>query len=85
MPALVGAFRARHPGIVVRLLDLPVEAIAAAVVAGEVDLGLGYDLPAHASLRVLAGNDWGIGAVMAPGHPSPARRRSDWPTAWGIR
>ncbi len=69
MPALVGAFRARHPGIVVRLLDLPVEAIAAAVVAGEVDLGLGYDLPAHASLRVLAGSDWGIGAVMAPGHP----------------
>jgi len=69
MPALVGDFRARYPGIVVRLLDLPVEAIAAAVAAGDVDLGLGYDLPDHAALRVLAGSDWGIGAVVAPGHP----------------
>ncbi len=68
MPSLVHDFRLHYPGIVVRVLDLPVAAIAASVEAGEADLGLGYDLPESAALRVVAASDWQIGAVVAPGH-----------------
>lgn len=69
MPSLVHDFRQRHPGIVVRVADLPVDGIVAAVEQGDADLGLGYDLPEMAAFRVMASRDWSIGAVVAPGHP----------------
>lgn len=69
MPSLVHDFRQHHPGIVVRVADLPVHGIVAAVEQGDADLGLGYDLPEVAALRVAASRDWSIGAVVAPGHP----------------
>ncbi len=68
MPSLVHDFRQRHPGIVVRVADLPVSGIVAAVEQGDADLGLGYDLPEVAALRTVADSDWSIGAVVAPGH-----------------
>ncbi|AJG18875.1 LysR substrate-binding domain-containing protein [Cupriavidus basilensis] len=68
MPSLVHAFRQQYPGILVRLLDLPVADIVSAVGRGDVDLGLAYDLPDIAAFRILASNDWHIGAVVAPGH-----------------
>ncbi|MCY0858496.1 LysR substrate-binding domain-containing protein [Cupriavidus sp. D39] len=68
MPSLVHAFRQQYPGILVRLLDLPVADIVSAVERGDVDLGLAYDLPDIAAFRILASNDWHIGAVVAPGH-----------------
>ncbi len=73
MPALVHDFRQRHPGIVVRVADLPVDGIARAVEQGDADLGLAYDLPANAGFRIVAGSDWRIGAVVAPGHPLAAQ------------
>ncbi|WP_454731396.1 MULTISPECIES: LysR substrate-binding domain-containing protein [Cupriavidus] len=73
MPSLVHGFRQQYPGILVRLLDLPVAEIAAAVERGDADLGLGYDLPDVAAFRILAGSDWPVGAVVAPGHALAAR------------
>lgn len=73
MPSLVHDFRQHHPGIVVRVADLPVAGIVAAVEQGDADLGLGYDLPEVAAFRVLASRDWSIGAVVAPGHPLAAQ------------
>jgi len=73
MPSLVHDFRQRHPGIAVRVADLPVEGILRAVEHGDADLGLGYDLPALPALRVVAGSHWQIGAVVAPGHPLAAQ------------
>ena len=58
MPSLVHDFRHDHPGIVVRVADLPVSGIVAAVEQGDADLGLGYDLPEVAVFRVLASRDW---------------------------
>ena len=69
LPSLVHDFRQHHPGIVVRVADLPVAGIVAAVEQGDADLGLGYDLPEVAAFRVMASRDWSIGAVVAPGHP----------------
>ncbi|WP_420993796.1 LysR family transcriptional regulator [Cupriavidus sp. 30B13] len=73
MPPLLHGLRQQHPGILVRLLDLPVAEIVAAVECGDADLGLAYDLPDLAALRILAGSDWPVGAVVAPGHALAAQ------------
>jgi DNA-binding transcriptional LysR family regulator len=68
LPSLVHEFRQRHPGIAVRVIDLPVDGIAAAVEAGDADLGLAYDLPERPALRALAASEWQIGAIVPPRH-----------------
>ncbi len=76
MPSLVHEFHQRYPGIIVRVVDLPVAEIAAAVEQGDADLGLGYDLPVVSALRTLGTSDWQIGAVVPPSHALAAQRRS---------
>jgi len=63
------AFRAMHPWVrlVVRVLNR--DALVAAVLAGEVDLGLGYGMDANPRLHVVARVEHRLGAVMAPTHP----------------
>ncbi|MDR0225100.1 MAG: LysR family transcriptional regulator [Burkholderiaceae bacterium] len=68
LPSLVHEFRQRHPGIAVRVVDLPIDGISAAVEAGDADLGLGYDLPGRPALRTLAVSEWQIGAIVPPRH-----------------
>ncbi|MDR0201011.1 MAG: LysR family transcriptional regulator [Delftia acidovorans] len=68
LPSLVHEFRQRHPGIAVRVIDLPVADIAAAVEGGDADLGLAYDLPERPVLRALATSEWQIGAIVPPRH-----------------
>ena len=68
LPSLVHEFRQRHPGIAVRVIDLPVADIAAAVEGGDADLGLAYDLPERPALRALATSEWQIGAIVPPRH-----------------
>ena len=68
LPSLLHEFRASHPGMVVRAIDLRTDEIVAAVEAGEVDLGLAYDLPQRPGLRTLAASEWQIGAVLPVKH-----------------
>ena len=68
MPSLVHDFRQRYPGIAVRIIDLPMAEIPAAVERGDAELGLGYDLSLKAALRTLSASEWPIGAVVAPKH-----------------
>lgn len=69
LSSLVHDFRSAHPGMAVRVIDLPTDAIVAAVEAAEVDLGLAYDLPQRPGLRMLAASEWQIGAVLPTKHP----------------
>lgn len=72
LPSLVHDFRSSHPGMVVRVIDLPMQAIASAVEAGEAgeaDLGLAYDLTPRSGLRMLAASEWQIGAILPIKHP----------------
>ena len=66
--ALAG-FRAAHPRVklVVRLLTR--EAIVQAVLSGEADLGLAYNLPGDPRLSRAAEYEHRIGAVVAAEHP----------------
>lgn len=73
MPSLTHEFHQRYPGIVVRVVDLPIADIVLAVEQGDADLGLGYDLPAAPALRILGTSDWLIGAVVPPGHELAAQ------------
>ena len=69
LPSLVYDFRSSHPGMVVRVIDLPTQAIVSTVEAGEVDLGLAYDLAPRPGLRMLAASEWQIGAILPVKHP----------------
>jgi DNA-binding transcriptional LysR family regulator len=68
MPPLVAWMRGQYPYVKLVVRALPLEGVAAAVIAAEADIGLGYQLPPDAKLRVLARATARIGAVVAPGH-----------------
>jgi len=66
--------RERHPAVKLVIETLPRDAIVNAVLSGDADLGLGYQLPADPGLRTLAHAGLRIGAVVAPDHPLAGRR-----------
>jgi DNA-binding transcriptional LysR family regulator len=70
---VIREFRVQHPAIKLTARVLPRDAIVAAVLAGEADLGLGYNLPANARLRVAGEFQRPLGAVVAPAHPLAGR------------
>lgn len=74
VPRAAEAFRRTNPRIKLnfRLLSTG-EEILAAVGSADADLGLGFDFPADAKVRVLATAAGRLGAVMAPTHPLSQR------------
>ena len=73
LPGVIRTFRETHPRIVVKVLVLPVDQIAAALLAGEADLALAYRLPPDPRMRCIAEFEHRLGAVMAPDHPLNGR------------
>ncbi|HUZ71974.1 MAG TPA: LysR family transcriptional regulator [Stellaceae bacterium] len=73
LPPILAAFRRRHPGVKILVRILAVSELAAAVAAGEVDLGFALDLPRHPGVQNFAAIECRIGAVVAPGHDLAAR------------
>ena len=73
LPTVALRTRSAHPGLHLKLFDLPITAVLRAVAEGDADLALAYDVPANAGLRTLFTTEWPIGAVVAPGHALTAR------------
>jgi DNA-binding transcriptional LysR family regulator len=73
LPEVVTWMRGRHPSVKLTIQVLSHDAIVAAVLAGDADLGLGYQLPADPKLRLLCRAGLRLGAVVAPGHPLAGR------------
>jgi DNA-binding transcriptional LysR family regulator len=69
----LGTFRAAHPRVRLTVRVLAKDAIVAALLAGEADLGLAFNLPTHPRLFRAASFDHPIGAVMSPDHPLASR------------
>jgi DNA-binding transcriptional LysR family regulator len=69
VPPTIASFRRRYPGVSVNVRVLPVDDIVAAVASGEVDLGLGFNLPRDPKVETFAATDCRLGAVLAPRHP----------------
>lgn len=71
--AVIAGFRAVHPRVKLHVRVLQREALIAALLSGECDLGLAYNLPDHPRLFRVAGFERRLGAVMAPDHPLAGR------------
>ncbi|ARU05437.1 LysR family transcriptional regulator [Comamonas serinivorans] len=69
MPDLIAAYRAEHPTIDVRLVDVPVESVMARVFAGEVDLGIGPEREPNSDITSTRLFDGPFMAVMPAEHP----------------
>jgi DNA-binding transcriptional LysR family regulator len=77
MPSVLAAFRKAHPHVQVSVKSLFAEDIVKAVLSGEADLGMAYNLPRTPGLTSSATYHTRLGAVVVPSHPlalrSPAR------------
>jgi DNA-binding transcriptional LysR family regulator len=79
LPAWLVALRAGHPGLSVTLRAANSAEVAAAVLAGEVEIGFveGPDAPAGLQAETVATDR--LAVVVAPGHPWSKRRRGVTP------
>ncbi|RBP63129.1 LysR family transcriptional regulator [Brevibacterium sanguinis] len=73
LPRIVAALAERHPHIDVRAREIDVETMAAAVVDGAIDLGIGVDYPS-VRLPPMRGVRWTTAAVEDFGVVTPAGR-----------
>lgn len=62
------SFYAQHPQIQLSIRIMPAHDILAAVLGGEADLGLGFNLPPSPQLENLWEMDTSLGAVISPRH-----------------
>ena len=75
LPAIIARFLDVHPRIHVRLRNDGPATVPASLLAGDVDIGLGFNLPATPGLRTIASFDVPLGAVVPPRHPLARQTR----------
>ncbi|MBH3385696.1 LysR family transcriptional regulator [Pseudomonas juntendi] len=78
LPAAIKAYGLTHPKVVVRIRDLPVEMLADAVAAGDVDLALGPDRPVGTDVRRQAMFESRWVLFCSPDHVLASRARVTW-------
>ncbi|KKB10074.1 LysR family transcriptional regulator [Devosia chinhatensis] len=69
VPRLALDFSERFPAVRFSINALTGPALMAAIKSGEADIGLGYNLPNDARVKVLHRVEARLGAVMHPSHP----------------
>jgi DNA-binding transcriptional LysR family regulator len=67
--AVIAELRQRHPFLELKVNVDPLGEVTSALLNGEVDLALAYDIPYSPRLLVLGEYDQALGAAMAPEHP----------------
>jgi DNA-binding transcriptional LysR family regulator len=75
LPGFLAGVMGAHPRMHIRLRVLSLEQIPNAVLTGEADIALGYNIATGPGLRVVASHDLHLGAVVAPGHPLTRSRK----------
>ncbi|MCM2473282.1 LysR family transcriptional regulator [Rhizobium sp. CG5] len=68
LPEIISRFIEAHPRVRIQLRNDGGSTTINAVLTGEVDIGLGFNIPATPGIRTLANFDIPIGAVLPPGH-----------------
>lgn len=78
VPGAIKAYQALRPKVVVRVRDIPVDALVDAVAVGDVDLAIGPDRPpGHAVTRLaLFDSPWVL--WCSPQHPLARHRELTW-------
>lgn len=85
VPRAAASFCARHPRVSISIRVMFTRDIQQAVLDGEADLGLAFNLPGMAQLDMLWRMDSPLGAVLSPEHPLaamdsvPLARCADYP------
>jgi DNA-binding transcriptional LysR family regulator len=75
LPSVVSTMREQHPRVRVKLTIRGWAHVPAAVINGDVDVGLAFSIPRNPELRQLAMGRFCLGAVMVPGHPLAGHSR----------
>ena len=75
LPEIIARFVAENPRIRIHLRSDIGDTTIASVVTGDVDLGLGFNIPPTPGIRTVATFDVPIGAVLPPGHPLTEQER----------
>jgi DNA-binding transcriptional LysR family regulator len=78
LPEVIAAFAALHPGIRIRLVDSPVENVAARVLSGEVDLGIGPERDPNPHIEATTLFELPFMAVMPADHALTRRTSVRW-------
>ncbi len=68
LPDIIARFVAAHPRVRIHLRNDGPSNTLQPVISGEVDFGLGFNIPATPGIRTLANFDIPIGAVLPPDH-----------------
>lgn len=76
MPSVIAEFQSTHPGITVRLADVPAEQVVRLVQGGEADLGFGVFSRADSDLQRSALLRHRMGAMMPSSWPLATRKRN---------
>ncbi len=74
LPLVLDRVMQRHPGITIHTCTMGSADIADQVRAGDVDIGIGFGLPAHPELSSVGQGEFTLGAIVAAGHPLAGRR-----------
>ncbi|MBW9064401.1 LysR family transcriptional regulator [Rhizobium herbae] len=68
LPEIIARFIKQHPRVRIQLRNDGGSTTVNPVLTGEVDIGLGFNIPATPGIRTLANFDVPIGVVLPPGH-----------------
>ncbi len=68
LPDIISRFIEAHPRVRIQLRNDTGSTTINPVLTGEVDIGLGFNIPATPGIRTLANFDIPVGAVLPPGH-----------------
>ncbi|HUA25009.1 MAG TPA: LysR family transcriptional regulator [Steroidobacteraceae bacterium] len=75
LPVVIGQLRQHHARVRVKVLIKDSTSVPAAVVNGDVDVGIAFSIPRNPELRQLAMARFRLGAVMTAAHPLAGRSR----------
>ncbi|KAB2868629.1 MAG: LysR family transcriptional regulator [Ideonella sp.] len=78
LPEVIAAFAAQHPGVRIGLVDSPVENVAARVLSGEVDLGIGPERDPNPHVEATTLFELPFMAVMPADHALARRASLRW-------
>jgi DNA-binding transcriptional LysR family regulator len=75
LPQVIGKMLQEHSRVRIKVMSAGSLNVPAAVINGDVDLGMAFSLPRNAELHQLAVGRFHLGAVVTPDHPLAARKR----------
>jgi DNA-binding transcriptional LysR family regulator len=75
LPQVIGRMLQEHSRVRIKVMSAGSLNVPAAVINGDVDLGMAFSLPRNAELHQLAVGRFHLGAVVTPDHPLAGRKR----------